>query len=139
MASTTLGPVLASFEPFELTATVVEVDGEEVALPEAVADEIDGATPNTTDLLLRKALVTAVQEVQDRSFSAEDAEVDRLTTAPEDSVLVTLAVQPADAERLVFTAEFGFVWLAIERDTVPEVTAGITTRGNVYDQGTTVR
>lgn len=125
--------VLASFEPFDLTATVVEVDGEEVGLPAAVAAEIDGATPNATDLLLRKVIVTAVQEARSRSFGDDEEEFDRLNTAPEDVVLVTLAVRPADAERLVFTAEFGFVWLAVERDSVPEIEDDIRTRGNVFD------
>ena len=127
--------VLASFEPFDLTTTVVEVDGEEVGVPAAVAAEIDGATPNTTDLLLRKVLVTAVQEVRSLTFTTEDQEFDRLDTAPEDVVLVTLAVPPGDAERLVFTQEFGFVWLAVERETVPEVSDDIKTRGNVYEDG----
>ncbi len=124
--------VLASFEPFDLEAAVIEVDGEEVPLPEAVASAIDTKTPNSTDLLLRKVIVTAVQEVRDRSFSSDDEEFSRLTTAPENAVLVTLAVLPSDAERLVFTAEYGSVWLAVERDTVPEVEDDIKTRVNVY-------
>lgn len=126
--------VFASFEPFDLNATVVEVDGEEVALPQAVAAEIDGKTPNTTDVILRKVLVTAVQEIEDRTFSnPDDEEIDRLTTAPNDSVFVTLAVRPADAERVVFTSEFGFLWLAVDRETVPEVDDPIQTRGTVYE------
>ncbi len=35
-------------------------------------------------------------------------------------MLVTLALPPFDAERLIFTAEFGNIWLAIERETVPD-------------------
>ncbi|MDH3680474.1 MAG: RcpC/CpaB family pilus assembly protein [Acidimicrobiia bacterium] len=126
--------ILASFEPFDLNATVVEVDGEEVALPEAVAAAIDGKTPNSTDVILRKVLVTAVQEIEDRTFNdSNDEEVDRLTTAPNDSVFVTLAVRPVDAERIVFTSEFGFLWLAIDRETVPEIEDPIQTRGTIYD------
>ncbi len=130
--------VLASFEPFQLSATVVEVDGEEVALPAAVADEVAGSTPNSTDLLLRKVLVTAVQEPLNRSFN-DDEEAERLTTAPEKTVFVTMAVNPFDAERLVFTAEFGEVWLAIERETVPETKDPIQTRGSVYLDEVTVQ
>ena len=130
--------VLASFEPFQLSATVVEVDGEEVALPAAVADEVAGSTPNSTDLLLRKVLVTAVQEPLNRSFN-DDEEAERLTTAPEKTVFVTMAVSPFDAERLVFTAEFGEVWLAIERETVPETKDPIQTRGSVYLDEVTVQ
>ena len=130
--------VLASFDPFQLSATVVEVDGEEVALPAAVADEVAGSTPNSTDILLRKVLVTAVQESEDGSFGDEE-ETNRLTTAPDDSVFVTLAVSPYDSERLVFTAEFGYLWLAVERETVPETDDPIQTRGTVYLEEVTVR
>ncbi len=125
--------VFASFEPFDLSATVVEIDGEEIALPEAVAAEIAGKTPNSTDIILRKVLVTAVQELEDGNFSSsEDEQVDRLEEAPDDPVFVTLAVRPIDAERIVFTAEFGLVWLAIDRATVPETDDPIQTRGSIY-------
>jgi len=132
--------VLGSFEPFEIDANFVEVDGEVVGLPETVSDTVKGKTPNVTDILLRKTLVTAVQEVQDRAFSAEETEeADRLTTAPEKGLLVTLAVAPRDAERLIFTAEFGGVWLAIERDTVPEVIDDPITWNDVYDRAAPIR
>ncbi|MGF1597444.1 MAG: RcpC/CpaB family pilus assembly protein [Acidimicrobiales bacterium] len=132
--------VFASFEPFDLNATVVVVDGEEVALPAAVAAEVDGKTPNSTDLILHKVLVTAVQEVEDRTFSNDpEDEPDRLSTAPNDSVFVTLAVRPFDAERVVFTAEFGYLWLAVERDTVPEQSDPPQTRGSVYTDETSVQ
>lgn len=127
--------VFASFEPFDLDATVVEVDGEEVALPAAVAAEVDGKTPNSTDVILRKVLVTAVQEVEDRTFNARDDEneVDRLSEAPDDSVFVTLAAAPFDAERIVFSAEFGSLWLGVDRETVPVTDDPIQTRGTIYD------
>ncbi len=92
-------------------------------------------TPNVSGLLLRKVLVTAIQENRSSaSFSDEDAEnTDRLRQSPEGELLITLAVDPADAERLVFTQEFGFVWLASERSDVPEYKTDIQTRGNVFD------
>jgi pilus assembly protein CpaB len=133
--------VFASFDPFQLDASVVEVDGEEVALPGAVAEEAEGSTPNTTDLLLRKILVTAVQEARGGGggIGSDDEENSRLNTAPDSTVLVTLAVKPFDAERLVFTSEFGRVWLAIERETVPETDDPIQTRGTVYLDEVTVQ
>lgn len=125
--------VLASFEPFQLSQTVVPVDGEVVPVPAAVAAEIEGSTPNSTNTLLRKVLVTAVQEADGRApIEAEEGFDDlRLTTAPSGSVFVTMAVTPYDAERLVFTAEFGELWLAIDRETVPEANAPGQTRGSV--------
>ncbi len=128
--------VFASFEPFDITSTLVDLNGEIVALPESVADDAEGQTPNTTNIILRKALVTAVQENTGGSFGGDEDEGEgensRLNTAPDSELLVTLALSPSDAERLVFTAEFGFIWLAIERDTVPEADDSIKTRGNVY-------
>lgn len=124
--------VLASFEPFQLSATAIDVDGEVIPIPGAIAGDTDAATPNTTDLLLRKVLVTAVQEDLSGSFGSSDEEVNRLEEAPEGSLLVTLAVRPFDAERVVFTAEFGYLWLAIERETVDEVDDPVKDRGNIY-------
>jgi len=127
--------VMASFDPFQLSSTVVPIDGEAVPLPAAVADDAEGTTPNVTDLLLRKVLVTAVQEPEAPS-SEDDGQ--RLTTAPDSTVFVTLAVTPIDATRLVFTAEFGDLWLAAERETVPEADTPGQTRGSVLlDRGGT--
>ncbi|MDH3679710.1 MAG: RcpC/CpaB family pilus assembly protein [Acidimicrobiia bacterium] len=120
--------VFASFDPFQLSRTVVDVDGETVPLPSSVAEDLDGSTSNSTDLLLHKVLVTAVQEPAGRG-PVENQQ--RLTTSPEETVFVTLAVAPFDAERLVFTAEFGNIWLAIERETVPDTDEPGQTRGSV--------
>ena len=113
---------------------MVEIDGQEVALPAAVADSVEGATPNTTDIILRKVLVTAVQQQENSSLGNGEDGSSRLNTAPDGSLLVTLAVPPYDAERVVFTAEFGTLWLAVEREDVPEIEDSIKTRGNVYDE-----
>lgn len=123
--------VFASFEPFDLAANVIEVDGEEIALPDSIATEVEGKTPNTTDIILHQILVTAVQEEISTRFDSDD-ERDRLTEAPEDQLLVTLAVPAVDAERIVFTAEFGLLWLAVERPTVPAEDGPIQTRDLVY-------
>lgn len=121
--------VLASYEPFQISRTVIPIDGAEVPVPSAVAEDIDGTTPNTTDLLLRKVLVTAVQERVNPA--SESAENERLTIAPEGTIFVTLAVSPVDATRVVFTVEYGTLWLAVERETVPETDTPGQTRGSV--------
>jgi pilus assembly protein CpaB len=124
--------VFASFEPFDLYPvgdgeTLIEIDGQELPVS---TEDLPSQTPNTTDLLLRKVLVTAVQF--DTSSYGNDRDRDALTEAPGNNLLVTLALTPADAERLVFTAEFGLIWLGIERSTVPEEQTPIQTRGSVY-------
>ncbi len=126
--------VFASFEPFDLASTLVEINGEEIALPQAVADDVDGATPNTTDIILRKTLVTAVQEAPKVGTIGSNEETDRLKTAPDDALLVTLALDPNDAERLVFTAEFGLVWMAIDGEQVPVLEDPVKNRTNIYNQ-----
>ena len=119
--------VIVSFDPFQLSETVIDIDGLPIPLPSAVGDGGANTTPNSTDLLLRKVLITAIQE----PVGARTGEGDRLTDAPEESVFVTLAVDPLDAERLVFGAEFGSLWLAAERETVPELPTPGQTRGSV--------
>ncbi len=129
--------VLASFDPFDLKPAKVEVDGEEVPLPESVAVEVEGATPNTTHMLLRKVLITARQRADSGQVETNDTGAStELTESPNGTILVTLAVRPEDAERLVFTAEFGTLWLAAERTDTPEGDTQIQTRGSVYEETT---
>ncbi len=127
--------VLGSFEPFELNPGVVEVDGQEVALPEAIAAQVQGKTPNATNILIHRVLITAVQQVSSQGISSdEEEETNRLEDAPEDDLLVTLALSPVDAERVVFTAEFGFLYLASERETVSDAPTEIQTRDRVFNR-----
>ena len=127
--------VISSFEPFDAQPGVVEVDGEAVALPVEISSQTAVESPNTSHLILHKVLVTSVQidEGQNNlSGSNDDDDEDGPARAPGGDLLVTLAVTPADAERLVFTAEFGHVWLAAEDGAVPEDGTSIQTRGSVY-------
>ena len=129
--------VLSSFEPFDVDPSVVEVDGEAVALPVEISSQESVETPNSTHIILHKVLVTSVQI--DTSMgglgvanSDDDDDETGPAEAPSGDLLVTLAVTPADAERLVFTAEFGNVWLAAEGSDVPEDGTTVQTRGSVY-------
>jgi pilus assembly protein CpaB len=130
--------VISSFEPFETDPGVVEVNGEAVALPVEISSQTPLQSPNTSHLILHKVLVTSVQidpnqgGVTSSNDDDDDEENAGPAEAPGGELLVTLAVTPADAERLVFTAEFGHVWLAAEGPEVPEDTASIQTRGSVY-------
>lgn len=122
--------VFATFDPFEISSEVpVELDDGTIVPP-------DGSTPNTTKLAIHKVLVTNVQleelpEVATREGvgTEEDEEV-RL--APTGNLLVSLAVDTFDAERLVFTAEFGRIWLSLEPDAAIEEPSIIQTRATIY-------
>ncbi len=127
--------VLASFEPFALDGTEPSDDGnlptdiEDVILPES--DNAKPQTPNTTGLIIHKVIVTNVQVERLPSEPEEGSDTD-YSLAPTGNLLVTLGMSPANAERLVFTAEFGTLWLTGEQETTPEDGTQIQTRNTVY-------
>ncbi|MCP3993262.1 MAG: hypothetical protein GY724_29635 [Actinomycetia bacterium] len=128
--------VIASFEPFDLASPLVSVDGEVVALPSAVAGGVAGKTPNVSEIIIHRALVTAVQEIEGGQFEdGSDRASTRLNEAPSNPILVTLALSPVDAERVVFSLEFGELWLAREQATVPDDDGPITNYDEVLDSG----
>lgn len=128
--------VVASFEPFELDGTEpsdeeLPTDIEDVILPGSEND--NPQTPNTTGLIIHKVVVTNVQvERLPTEQPEEGAESTDYSLAPTGNLLVTLGMAPANAERLIFTAEFGTLWLAAEQDTTPEGGTQIQTRNTVY-------
>jgi pilus assembly protein CpaB len=125
--------VFASFDPFDVTTgAIVEVVGEQVPIPDA-AGGAAAQSSNSTQIILHKILVTAVQESASTRGLGDDEDADRLETAPEKDLFITLAVDPADAERIIFTQEFGYIYLAQERSDVPENPTDIKTRSNVYE------
>lgn len=135
--------VFASFQPFDLDG--VEPSEENVVIN--VQDLVDadavlaGAretakTPNSTHLTIHKVVVTNVQVERlptDRETTTETTE--GIGLAPTGNLLVTLAMDPADAERFVFTAEFGTVWLGHESDTAADTGTRVQTRNTVYEDG----
>lgn len=131
LAGDTVG-VVFSFDPFDLASAgspaTDTTDTTALALPR---------TPNTTHLTLHKVLVTAVQfSAKDRSaISGEGTETTvgaTVAQAPGDQLLVTLAVTAAEAEQVVFAAEFGDVWLTAEPDDATEDGTRILTLSGVY-------
>ena len=132
--------VFASFTSFTLDA--VEPGSEPTPTPTPTPDpEAEGTaqgvaaakTPDTTHIILHKVLVTNVQvEELPAENTSEDAGTATLELSPTGNLLVTLALEPENAERFVFTAEFGTVWLAEESATVDETGTGIQDRSTVY-------
>jgi pilus assembly protein CpaB len=130
--------VFASFEPFEANGVIVEGEGGEEGEEEVVAVEGDNTvkSPNSTHIIIHKVIVTNVQvetlpaEEETEGESTDDSGPD---LAPTGNLLVTLGVDPAQAERLVFTAEFGMVWLGHEDDQASEDGTRIQSRGTIYD------
>ena len=131
--------VIASFDPFNVTSAepgeVIDGEGGE-GVPIYVGSTAEGEpaglkTPNSSHLILMGVVVTNVQ-VEQLPVSPEDATADVPDLAPTGNLLVTLAVAPADAEKLVFTAEHGFLWLVSDDETTGDDDTAIQTRETVY-------
>lgn len=112
--------VFLSFEPFE----DVDGSGEKIG--------------NETHLTFHKVLVTNVQVDRTAQPTPEpdaddDAQADEPGAAPGGPLHVTLAVDAAQAERIVFGAEFGRIWLSKEPATANEDGTGVQNRGTIYE------
>jgi len=118
--------VLASFEPFDISGDL-GVDGQRMP---------DGSqSPNTTHMILHKIAVTGVQadEQSEDALSVDSGNEGEAAKAPTTNLLVSLAVDGPSAERIVFAAEHGTLWLAAEPTTASESGTKIVTRGNEYE------
>lgn len=132
--------VIASFDPFDLNtfepadlAPGEIIDPEELFIGTSGGDESSLLkTPTSTHLILHKVLVTSVQVEQLPRADVEDLPDDAPALAPTGNLLITLAAGAGDIERIVFTAEHGFLWLAAEGDAAPEPVTPIQTRSSVY-------
>jgi pilus assembly protein CpaB len=134
--------VFASFDPFALGTvepTGLGPDEIPVLVPdEGTAEEQPSQahpqTPNSTKIILHRVLVTNLQaEELPRTLNEEEAVAGSPDLAPTGNLLITLALEPVDAERLVFTAEHGFVWLALEGDDVDTSDTQVQTRVGIYE------
>ena len=103
-------------------------------LVDGVLMEPGSSTPNTTHMFLHKVLVTRVQveQLPREETDSEGNPVDTGQLAPTGNLLVTLALDAPDVERLVFTAEFGTIWLSYEPADASEEDTQVQTRAEVY-------
>ena len=139
--------VVASFDPFNIGAVALPENFD----PSLTRDQLDELEKiylidnkllsgeevgNTTHILEHKVLVTHIQiEEQPKDVFDDDGELTQTTAlAPTGNLLVTVALDPSSLERVVFTLEFGSVWLAAEPHDAPEGGAGLVTRANVFDE-----
>lgn len=134
--------VFASFESFSLNTleptglTEREITGATTTTLPGQEGQSSGmlSSPASTKLILHKVLVTNLQaEELPRDMSEEDQVPGSPGLAPTGNLLITLALGPVDAERLVFAAEHGKVWLAVEGPEVSEADTEVQTRRTVYE------
>ena len=99
-------------------------------------DTPDGVkTPNQTHILAHKVRVTRVQLDADGASEPEsesDEGENQAPSAPAGQLLVSLELGAPDVERVVFTAEFGHVWLAAEPENADESGTKIVVLDNVF-------
>ena len=95
-----------------------------------VSLDTSGDDPSTTQLLLNDVLVTSVGTA---SAAASAGGSDATTTAStvSGSSLVTFALSADDAQKLVYGAEFGRIWLSLQNAKSTPVTAGPATRAGL--------
>jgi pilus assembly protein CpaB len=88
----------------------------------------------TTHLVLHKVLVSNVQASAGSGLGIGGGgdQADPATTAPSGDLLITLAVNAGAAERVVFAAEHGSLWLTAEPDGAPEDGTRIQTMDSIY-------
>lgn len=92
------------------------VQGDRVAVIASFSGDTQGTT---TSFVVRDALVSSI------SYGADAG------ANPAGQAVVTLSVKTADATRLIYSAEFGKVWLARESAEVDLVGAAVTTRDEI--------
>lgn len=131
--------VLGSFGPseFGIDADNIETPEEFALAAEAVAELSNNVKGiESTHFVLDKVLVTRVQleQLPVERTDADGNPIDTGQLAPTGNLLVTLAVDGEAAQKLVFTIEFGRVWMTYQPLTAPDHgDIDATNRGNVFE------
>ncbi len=81
-----------------------------------------------TELLLNDVLVTSVGAASGSSGDGTQAIGTSTASSVSGSTLVTFALSADDAQKLVYGAEFGRIWLSLQNDTSQPLTTGPATR-----------
>jgi pilus assembly protein CpaB len=86
--------------------------------------------PAQTNLVLHKVLVSKVQS--GAASAQQQAEGQNSTGLPEGSLMVTLAVTAPNAEKIVFGAEHGKIWLSLEPANAAVAGTRVITERSLY-------
>jgi pilus assembly protein CpaB len=86
----------------------------------------------TTQLTLRKVLVTAVQRAPQPSAKPTDGTNPQDTTLPQGSFMVTVAVNDIDATKIIYSSNNGDLWLTKEPLDALDNGGFIARKDNVY-------
>jgi pilus assembly protein CpaB len=109
-----------------------ERDEEEIA--SEASEDLRQELSDTTKIILNKLLVTNVQvETLPQTPGEEEGERSGPDLAPTGNLLLTLAVDVDQAERIVFSAEHGLIWLSAQDENTIEDGSRVRTPRNIYD------
>jgi pilus assembly protein CpaB len=86
--------------------------------------------PAQTNLVLHKVLVSRVEG--GTASAPPDDKPQNTTAVPEGSLMVTLALTAPNAEKVVFGAEHGKIWLSLEPANAAVAGTRVVTERNVY-------
>lgn len=131
--------IIASFDNYRNEDTTVTIEGGDdvVALPESADDAIGGtgqAEGAATRILINKAYVTEVQAEAVPLFeNTEEGVESQATLAPTTGFVVTFALFPEDAERLVFANTYGSLWLALQTEDAYDYPTTVQTLEDIFD------
>ncbi len=137
---------IATFDPFTINPTDLEpgtvndfnelfsiAQIQQSETEEGDATEAAFQTPNTTHIMFHKVLVTNVQYGAPPELVDEEGNpIEPDPRAVPGVSIVTFAAPAPEVERMVFTHEFGRIWLALEPIDAPEGGTDFITRGNVF-------
>ncbi|QDG62814.1 Flp pilus assembly protein CpaB [Pseudarthrobacter sp. NIBRBAC000502771] len=85
-----------------------------------------------TGLLFHDVLVTAVQKAEPDSSKTSSSPSDSAVAMPNGSAFVTVARSDAEAAKMVFSAEFGTLWLSKQTDKTNKTQPPVMTQGGLY-------
>ena len=108
--------------------------GDHVGISLNFKDGADKSKPldPTTQLTLRKVLVTAVQRAPQATAKPTDGTNPQDTTLPQGSFMVTVAVNDLDANKVIFTSINGELWLTKEPLDAQDNGPRVERKDNVY-------
>ncbi|WP_278235995.1 RcpC/CpaB family pilus assembly protein [Isoptericola sp. AK164] len=78
---------------------------------------LDDPENQATHLVFHKVLVTEVRGGIQQQTTEDGEETE---TAPEEAIMVTIALSPPDAEKFVYAAEYENIWLSLEPEEAKE-------------------
>jgi pilus assembly protein CpaB len=98
--------------------------------------EWEDVPKHTTKLNHQQVLVTNVQADQSGAPTggSDEEPEEGLAVAPTGNLLVTLAVDVEQAERIVFAAEHGTLWLTAQDEDTDQGGSTVRDGGNIYDE-----